>query len=90
MSYIIYKYCYPLINFPFFITLIIGPIGITVDASDNISGMERVEFYIKDSLKETDTSAPYVWLCRGITFSLNEYDNAGNHADDTIMVWKFF
>ena len=82
---------------PFFATLIIGPIDITVDASDSISGMERVEFYIKGSLKKTDTSAPYVWLWRDITFGLNAYDikviaydNAGNHADDTILVWKFF
>jgi len=83
--------------FPFFITLIIAPIDIIVNASDDLSGMDRVEFYIKDSLKKTDTSAPYVWLWRDITFGLKAYDikvitydNAGNYANDTIMVWKFF
>jgi len=82
---------------PFFATLIIGPIDITVDASDDLSGMERVEFYIEGNLKKTDTSAPYVWLWGHIMFGLNvygikvvAYDNAGNHADDTILVWKFF
>jgi hypothetical protein len=79
----------------FFTTLIIGPIDITVNTYDNISGMDRVEFYIKDSLKKTDTSAPYIWLWKDITFGLKAhdikvitYDNAGNHANDTIMVWK--
>jgi len=82
---------------PFFATLIIGLIDITVDASDDLSGMGRVEFYIKGSLKKTDTSAPYVWLWKDISFGLKlydikviAYDNAGNHADDTIRVWKFF
>ena len=83
----------PLLSF--FTTLIIGPIDIIVNTYDNTSGMDRVEFYIKDSLKKTDTSAPYIWLWRDITFGLKAhdikvitYDNAGNHANDTIMVWK--
>ncbi len=83
--------------FPFFITLIIAPIDIIVNASDDLSGMGRIEFYIKDSLKKTDTSAPYVWLWKDITFGLKAYDikviaydNVGNHANDTIRVWKIF
>ncbi len=82
--------------FPFFVTVIIGSIDIAVNASDDLSGMGRVEFYIKDVLKKTVTSAPYIWLWGGITFGLKlcdikviAYDNAGNHAYDTIMVWRF-
>ena len=80
---------------PFFTTLILGPIEIAVNAYDNISGMDRVEFYIDDILKKTDTSAPYIWLWTDITFGLKlydikviTYDNAGNYADDTILIWK--
>ncbi len=82
---------------PFFATLIIAPIDIIVNASDGLSGMGRIEFYIKDSLKKTDTSAPYVWLWKDITFGLKAYDikviaydNVGNHVNDTILVWKIF
>lgn len=84
------------LRIPFITTLIVGPIDITVSASDNISGMDRVEFYLKDSLKETDASAPYVWPWRGLVFRLERfeikviaYDNAGNRATDTITGWKF-
>ncbi|MFW6121390.1 MAG: Ig-like domain-containing protein, partial [Petrotogales bacterium] len=82
---------------PFFITLIIGPLDITVNASDNISGMNKVEFYIKDMPKNTDPSAPYVWTWNEVVFRLTRfeikvivYDNAGNWDSENISLIKFF
>jgi len=76
---------------------IIGRIDIKVDASDNISGIERVEFYIDGKLKSTDTSEPYSWKWRfgGFikhrrTIKAVAYDNGGNNASAEIKVWKFF
>jgi hypothetical protein len=77
---------------PFLITLIIGPITVTADAYDNESGIQRVEFYLDDDLKYTDTEAPYVWHWTGRDFfpynlKAVAYDNFGNSNSDTIRVW---
>jgi len=76
---------------------IIGGIDIDVDASDDQSDIERVEFYIDDELKETDTTEPYSWtwdertlLRFRHTIKVIAYDNADNNASDEICVMKFF
>ncbi|EMR73261.1 Peptidase C1A, papain [Thermoplasmatales archaeon SCGC AB-539-N05] len=42
-------------------TIIIGSITIEADVSDEISGVEKVEFYIDDELKHIASDAPYEW-----------------------------
>ncbi len=79
----------------FITNIIIGPITITAEASDNISGMNRVETYIDNILKNTDSTQPYrwKWIDRDFTFStikLVAFDNAGNHVIQQIKVFKFF
>jgi parallel beta-helix repeat protein len=79
----------------FFMTILIGDIDIEVDASDDESGMNRVEFYINDVLKETDATEPYSWTWDERAFGkriirVTAYDNAGNSASDEIKVWKIF
>ena len=78
--------------------LIIGKINITVDATDNESGIERVEFFIDGKLIANITSEPftYTWTRDRIrvfrhkhTITVIAYDNAGNSASDEIIVWKF-
>ena len=76
-------------------TMIVCGIDIEVDASDGESGMNRVEFYINDALKETDTTEPYSGAWAENAFGkriirVTAYDNAGNSASDEITVWKFF
>ena len=75
---------------------IIGKINITIDAKDNGSGINRVEFYIDDKLIENDITAPYsyLWDNKTIfkykhTIKLIAYDKAGNSAIDEIIVRKF-
>ena len=76
-------------------TRIIGPITIEVNASDEGSGVDKVEFYINNVLKYTDTSAPYNWtwdkkylFLHLLTVKVIAYDKAGNTNNDTITVWK--
>ena len=80
---------------PLFFTLIIGEIDIEVNASDYLYGIDRVEFYIDDEIKSTDTSEPYSWTWDEMVFFRHTikaiaYNNAGNSASDEIVVWKFF
>lgn len=75
-------------------TLIIGKIDLEVYAFDNLSGINRVEFYIDNDLKDADDSFPYrwTWYERAIIFPYTikvvAYDNAGNQKSDTRKVWK--
>jgi hypothetical protein len=75
--------------------LIIGRIEITIDASDQGSGINYVEFYVNDKLQYTDSLIPYSWIYNKKEFGKNiikvqGYDNSGNIASEEIVVWKFF
>jgi len=82
---------------PIFITtLVVGKIDVTANAVDSQSGINRVEFYIDNTLKATDTTSPYswTWLERGYAFpyvlKVTTYDNAGNQKSAEMRVWKIF
>jgi hypothetical protein len=76
--------------------LIIGKIDINVNATDDESGMDRVEFYIDEQLTETDTTTePYNWLWgeKGFftyTIKVVAYDKEGNSQTQILEVLKFF
>lgn len=81
---------------PFSFPLIIGDITVVVDAFDNESEIERVEFYIDDMLKATDIEPLFNWLWIERTglkpkhiIKVVAYDKAGNSANDEITVQKF-
>jgi hypothetical protein len=70
-----------------------GVVNITVFASDAVSGISRVEFYVDDVLVFNDTLAPYqfnwytVSLGNGLhTIKAVAFDAAGNWADDTVTI----
>ena len=72
---------------------IIGTVNIEVMATDDASGMDRVEFSVGGSLVNTDSSAPYsyAWDSTTIadgdyTISISAFDNAGNEEVATISV----
>lgn len=78
--------------------LIIGKINITVNATDDESGIKRVEFYIDGQLKENITTPPYAYMWKRDrikifghrhTIKVTAFDNAGNNASEEIKVWKF-
>ncbi|MFH1101250.1 MAG: Ig-like domain-containing protein [Methanobacteriota archaeon] len=75
--------------------LIIGKLTITVNATDNISGIKKVEFYIDGELKNTDNSSPYTWVWTDHTFSLHTvkvvaYNTLDKSLSTEIKVRKFF
>jgi hypothetical protein len=82
------------VKMPFFTTIVIGKIDVTAFAYDNESGVNRVEFWLDTDLKSTDYIAPYNWTWseRGhffpYTLKVVAYDNAGNHNQDELKVWK--
>lgn len=61
-----------------------GTVAVSADASDNV-GVTKVEFYVNNVLKSTDTTAPYSysWDTTAVvngsyTLSAKAYDAAGN------------
>jgi PKD repeat protein len=82
-------------SFRFFTTVVIGKIDVTVQATDNQSGVAKVEFYIDGVLKATDTTFPYNWTWSEqmplfpYVVKVVAYDYAGNQKSDEMSVWKF-
>ena len=78
------------------LALIIGKITITANATDDDSGIEKVEFYINNKLKANDTTEPYTYdwtrdrlrLFHFFTIKVIAYDNDGETAQDTMLVRK--
>jgi len=73
-------------------TIIIGKANLVVDAFDETSGIEKVEFYVDEELKATLTEEPYSWLWNepalfSHTIKVIACDNAGNTATDEQKVW---
>ena len=77
-------------------SFVIRDIKIIVNANDSTSGVDRVEFYIDDELEASDSSFPYSWKWMKLNLFSSHiiktivYDNAGNSANNQIMVRKFF
>lgn len=79
--------------FPFFVPVIIGNLGVEVQASDDESGVNHVELYLDGEQRCNFTTEPYLWLWNERAFGKHilktvAYDNAGNTAVDEIVVWK--
>jgi len=76
------------------VTFIIGAIDIDVNATDDGSGINRVEFFIDETLQETVDSIPYKWTWDNTVFfkhtiMVTAYDNAENSKSIEMSVWKF-
>jgi hypothetical protein len=79
---------------PFKMPIVVQMLTIEVNASDNQSGIDYVEFYIDGVLKSNDSSAPYTYDWNEIrsgkrTIKVTAYDNAGNSASAEILVFKW-
>lgn len=77
-----------------FTTVVIGKLIVSATATDNQSGVERVEFYVDDELKTTVYSTPYNWKWndQGLFFSYTlkvvAYDYYENFNSVSMKVWK--
>jgi hypothetical protein len=77
--------------------LIIGSFTIEASADDNESGIERVDFYINDELRSSDSSAPFKmtnWkedkIFGQYTIRVVAYDEYGYQDADEVDVIRFF
>jgi rhodanese-related sulfurtransferase len=75
-----------------FKTRIIGGITVGVYANDDISGINRVEFYVDDTLMDTVYEMPFSWKWECASpfdhiIKVVAYDSAGNSASDEMRVW---
>ena len=71
-----------------------GKLTVEVDAYDE-NGTDRVEFFVDNVLKSTDTKSPFEWTWKGFaigkhTIKAVAYDTEGNYAIDDITVRRFF
>ena len=81
-------------NYLFRNPLIIGPIDVEVDASDDEYEIVKVEFYVDEQLMETDTTKPYSWRWDKLSFFIHAlktvaYNSNGNVGIEEKTVWKF-
>ncbi|HEC81522.1 MAG TPA: carboxypeptidase regulatory-like domain-containing protein, partial [Thermoplasmatales archaeon] len=75
----------------FFTTRIIGPITIHANATDSDGYIEKVEFYIDNTLEFNDTLRPYSWVWneKAIgrhTITVKAYDNDGFTSQKSLTV----
>ncbi|HHH78259.1 MAG TPA: hypothetical protein ENL18_03490 [Thermoplasmatales archaeon] len=82
--YVMGREIIPLDGFDNF-AIIIGGIDININARDSVSGIQRVDFYLDNSLRYTDDAAPYTWnwnetAVGPYTIKAMVYDVAGNAA----------
>ena len=77
--------------------IVVQMITIEVNATDNESGIDHVEFFVDGVSKATDSTEPYSYDWREIlsgkhTLSVKAFDNAGNSAvtpDLVVFKWRF-
>jgi len=79
--------------FPF--TLIIGKIDLEAQVNSNSGTVQKVEFYMDNTLQFTDTEAPYIWTWNKVSFlrhtiKVIAYFDAVDNTSNQISVWKIF
>ncbi len=82
------------VSMPFNGTLILGGITVNISATDDETGIEKIEIFIDDQLKNTTKEKQHTWLWDESVFGKHTikavvYDNAGNMANDEQAVWIF-
>jgi hypothetical protein len=76
--------------------LILGGITVEVNATDAVSGLTRVEFFVDDTFLDNDSTSPYTWdLTRLVgrhVLMVKAYDTAGyvTTRELTVTIFSFF
>lgn len=68
--------------------VVVGPLTVRADATDELSGVDRVEFFVDGELVASDATAPYSFLWESArpgphTITARAVDAAGNAAEAT-------
>jgi len=80
---------------PFLTPLSIGKITIETTAVSKDYEIEKVEFYIDNTLRSTDITEPYNWTWNTLAFfkhtvKVVAYDTAGHNSTREFTMWKLF
>jgi len=80
---------------PFITPVSIGKITTEASATCNNYDIEKVEFYVDDTLQSTDYTSPYSWTWNTIAFSrfsikVIAYDIAGHYLTREFKMLKYF
>jgi hypothetical protein len=80
---------------PFFTPLVFGKITIEADVTNEVYGIDHVDFLVDGLIQENDTTAPYSWTWTQPAFfrhtiSVIAYDNLGKNVSKDLILWKFF
>jgi len=94
----VYNNNYKLISRLIGLPIIFGDLKITANATDDVTGIDRVEFFVNRRLIGIDDCEPFEcqwsWKLPHLThlrvIKVIAYDKAGNTAQDRLLVWKFF
>lgn len=83
-----------IITLPVDITIILGEISIMAEAKDELTSMDRVEFFVDNQRHSIDEEYPYEWTLYETsigrhTLSIAAYDSAGNLGYDERILWIF-
>jgi len=75
--------------------LSIGDLTIEIDGSDDITGINFIEFYINDKLISTDHTPPYEWKWNQAgtlrnMITIRVYDKTGKYNQEDVQIWKLF
>lgn len=73
---------------------ILGSITMNISATDGETGIEKIELFVDDQLKNTTKENQHMWVWDEFVFGTHTikvvaYDNAGNTASDEQVVWIF-
>jgi len=73
---------------------VLGAITVDVDATDSLSGMEKIVIYVDDMLKNEITEKPYKWLWDEPAIGMHKlkviaYDKVKNQEETERIIWIF-
>ncbi len=75
------------------VSLIIGKIDVEAQVNRISVAIEKIEFYMDNTLQFTDVEAPYIWTWNKLSFfshtiKIIAYYDAVNTTSNQIKVWK--
>jgi hypothetical protein len=82
-------------NGAFPLTMIVGKIDMETQVNNNAGTVQKVEFYMDNTLQFTDTEAPYIWTWNKVSFlrhtiKVIAYYDTVDSMSSQISVWKIF
>jgi PKD repeat protein len=74
--------------------LAIGDLSFEISGSDDLSGIDQVNFLINDDLHATDKNYPYIWTWTEKTrikntVTIQIIDHSGNIQQRSLTIWRF-